>query len=180
LNLLASTPELKEQVATKPPHEINIQIYHDLEGMGIPQRLCEQFCRDVNYTTSQRLLFVHYLRPLREVKNLPVLVEGAVEASHEADGLAIIQELKLLNELQRRDPIREVTRGKVPLALTQSNTLVAVTSSDYIIHSAELVEAIALFRQNHPKAPSVLYMAGKVSPQAKQDFAAAKIQVQER
>jgi hypothetical protein len=180
LTLLATTPELKELIATKSPHALNIQIYHDLEALAIPAKLCEQFTRDVNYTTTQRLLFVQYLRPLREVKNLPVLVEGAVDSANESEGLAVLQQLKLLNELHQRDPIRELSRARVPLALTQSGVLVAVSASDYIIHSTDLAAAISEYRREHPKVPLILYTAGKVSVQGKKDFAAAKIQVQER
>lgn len=180
LSLLALSGEIKELVASTSPHEVNSQIEGELASLGIPEPIRSQFCHEVNYSTTQRLLLLQQLRPLREVKNLHLLVEGAVEARNEADGLAVVQELRLLNEIHQRDQIREVSNIGLPLASTRTGKLVIVCAADYVTHTRELADAITTHRRDFPKTPTVFYTSGRVSALAKRAFAAARIDVIER
>jgi len=180
LGLLPTTAEIKEMVATKAPHEINNHIDEELAGFGVPDHVRQQFCREISYTTTQRLLILQQLRSLRHVRNMPVLVERAIEATTESEGLSVLQELKMLNELNQRDPVEEIQNLGLPLARTKSGGLVIISAADYITNTPEVMEAIAAHRRDHPNTPTTFFVAGRVSPLAKQSFAAAKIEVLER
>src|SRR5579871_2140420 len=180
LSLLALNGDIRELVASKSPHELNVQIEHELESLEVPEQIRLQFCQEVNYTTQERLLFMHHLRHLRGVKNLHVMVEGAIEARNQADGLAVIQELKLLAEVHQRDPIQEVADISIPVASTKGGKHVLISCSDYVMSTRDLTDVITAHRRAFPKTPSTFYSSGRVSPSAKKALAAASIDVIER
>lgn len=180
LSLLALNPEIRELVASKPPHELHVSIERELESLEIPEQIRAQFCEEANYTTQERLLFLYHLRQLRGVKNLHVMVEGALEAKNQADALAVIQELKLLGEVHQRDPILEVADVSIPIASTKGGKHVLISCVDYVMCTRDLVDVIAAHRRDFPKTPSAFYSAGRVSPTAKKTLAAAMIDIIER
>ena len=120
-----------------------------------------------------------YLRLLRGVKNLAVLVEWAVEAQTEAEGLAVIRDLVMFSELHRRDPIEKlIDVGLVGAVLKRGEIIVAVTA-DYVHNSKEIADGVADFRKAYPDAPAVFVVSGRVSAAARKTFEAAKVRVNE-
>jgi hypothetical protein len=179
VGLLATTAEIKQLVETTAPHEINARIEQELATMGVEEDLRKKFCRDMNYTTMQRLFFLAILRRLHGVKNLSLLVTAAIEVEDEAEGLAAIHEASLLAELHARRPIARLDQIGLPVAVLRDGRCVCVCAADYLTDTQEVKNLISLFRNTYHKAPATFAVAGLASPSAKRSFEAAGIQLAE-
>lgn len=188
MGLLSTTTDIKQTVTSTPPHEINARIENELARLGIDADLRERFCRDVNYTTTQRLIFMQYFRTLQRVAGFSTLIEAAVAAETEAQGLSIIHETMLWARLHLRRPLERFVRdaggsGSHPgliAAELQDGSLMLVTTADYLADPEPFCSAAADFRRDHPDAPVLFCGTAYLSPQASQRLGAADIRIMDR
>ncbi len=177
LGFLAANAEFKQMMAFKSTREIQTDLCASLTALGIPETISTKFLASENYTTTQKMAFVYYLRKLVGIDNLTSLVEGAVDTINEAEALASIQELQLLVELRRTHPIVRATFLGMPIVTLADGSQVLVSADDYLVESPRLVEMIGRFRAEFPNAQAMLISLGRVSTGAEQQFLMAGIAV---
>ena len=177
LGFLAANAEFKQMMAFKSTREIQADLCASLTALGIPETISTKFLASENYTTTQKMAFVYYLRKLVGIENLTSLVEGAVDTINEAEALASIQELQLLVELRRTHPIVRATFIGMPIVTLADGSQILVSSDDYLVESPRLVEMIGRFRAEFPNAQAMLISLGRVSTGAEQQFLMAGIAV---
>jgi hypothetical protein len=177
LGLLATTQDFKEQLVKQSPSEINAAIENELLAMGVWEPVARQFCRERSYTSLQRLVFMDHLRALKQVENSQYLVYRATTAYNEAEGLAVIREMRLLRRLNERHGISRIDLQGLPVAMLQDRSVVIVNAADYIHDSQELRDAIATFRRARPNDPAIFVTAGVVSSRARKTLTDFDLQV---
>jgi len=179
LALLPVTAQFKETLATKLPHEIIPIIDAELAELGVAPATRARFTMSRHYTTTQKLVFMHYLRRLPG-EHRAALVEGAADVSSEAEALSAVYELKMLLDLSKSlRPVRYEYLG-LPVAVVHDGSNLIVTATDYIHASPQLDEMLAAYRRNYPEKSSVMYISGRVTPEAQAAFRAVGIQVLQR
>jgi hypothetical protein len=177
LGFLAANAEFKQMMAFKSTREIQTDLCASLMALGIPETISTKFLASENYTTTQKMAFVYYLRKLVGIDNLTSLVEGAVDTINEAEALASIQELQLLVELRRTHPIVRATFLGMPIVTLADGSQVLASSDDYLVETPRLAEMIGRFRAEFPNAQAMLISLGRVSTGAEQQFLMAGIAV---
>jgi hypothetical protein len=177
LGFLAANAEFKQMMAFKSTREIQVDLCASLTALGIPETISTKFLASENYTTTQKMAFVYYLRKLVGIDNLTSLVEGAVDTINEAEALASIQELQLLVELRRTHPIVRATFLGMPIVTLADGSQILASSDDYLVETPRLVEMIGRFRAEFPNAQAMLISLGRVSTGAEQQFLMAGIAV---
>jgi hypothetical protein len=96
LGLLSTNKDFKSQLAEKAPHEINAGCERELADMGVWEPVRRNFCRERNYTTTQRLHFMQRLRSLAGVEGRNAFVYRATTAANESEGLSMLHELEVI------------------------------------------------------------------------------------
>ena len=114
--ILRLTTDIKRQVASTPPYEINERLEKELEACGVEERLRRKFCRDRHFSTLQRLLFMARYRRLEGVGNRDALLELAVAGDSETDALGAIETCQTLADLHARRPIAHLEDRGLALA----------------------------------------------------------------
>lgn len=94
------TANIKDEMASTPPHEINERLEKELAADGVVAPLRRAFCRDGHFTTAERLLFMKDYRRLEGAENREALIEFAVEGASEADALGAIEVCQAFAHLQ--------------------------------------------------------------------------------
>jgi len=168
LGLLATTQEFKDQLVKSSPAEINGAIERELLRFGVWEPVARQFCRERSYTTLQRMIFMDHLRALQDVEQAQSLVYRATNAYNEAEGLAVIQEMRLLRSLHERHGINRIELQGLPIALLNDRRVFIVNAADYIHATQEFRDAVASFRRARPNDPGIFLTAGIVSESARQ------------
>jgi len=179
LGLLSTSQNFKDELVRRSPSEINADIEKELLLLGVMEPIAKQFCREPSYTTYQRMIFMDHFRMLRGVENIQFLVYRATTVDTEADGLAVIKELKLLRQLHEGYGINRIDLQGLPVAMLKNNSTVIVNAADYIHDSQELRDAMASFRRVRPNDATTFITAGKVSAQARNTFARQDILLSE-
>lgn len=179
ISLLPVTAQFKETLANKLPHEIHPQIEQELIGLGVTPETAARFTLSQQFTTTQKLVFLFYLRRLPG-QHRAALVEAAVDTATEAEAVAAVHELKLLLDTSKSmPPVRYEYLG-LPVAVLKDGMNLIVTSADYVHASSDLMIMVASYRRSFPSRPAVLYTSGRVTPEAQDLFRAAGIQVLQR
>jgi hypothetical protein len=177
LGFLPANAEFKQMMAFKSTREIQADLCTSLTMLGIPETVSTKFLASENYTTTQRMAFVYYLRKLVGIENLASLVEGAADSVNEAEALASIQELQLLVDLRRTHPIARAAFIGLPAVTMSDGSQMLVSADDYLVESPPVVEMIGRYRAEFPNAPTMLVTLGRVSSGAEQQFLLAGIAV---
>ena len=114
--ILRLTADITREVASTPPYEINGRIQNELAACGVEERLRLKFCRDEDFTTLQRLLFMEQYRRLDGVENRDALLELAVAGDSETEALGAIETCQTLADLHARRPIAHLEDRGLALA----------------------------------------------------------------
>ncbi|MGE3313921.1 MAG: hypothetical protein AB7O26_02310, partial [Planctomycetaceae bacterium] len=155
------------------------EIEKELTGLGVAPETASRFTLSQQFTTTQKLIFLFYLRRLPG-EHRAALVEGAVDTMTEAEAVASVHELKLLLDASKSlQPVRYEYLG-VAVAVLKDGMNLIVSSADYIHASPELDQMVASYRRNYPSRPAVLYTSGRVTADAQDVFRTAGIQVLQR
>lgn len=179
LGLLPTTVEFKDLIALKLPHEINAEIEQELRAMGVAEQVCATFCRGVNYTTTQRLLLMQFLRQFQGVEHRTLLLARAIQVRNEAEGLSMIHQMKLLAEIHKDRPIARLVENRLLVAMLADGRRVIVSALDYRHDTEEFQAEAAYFRQTIPQGPAVFVTAGYLSQAAKARLASLDVTVVE-
>lgn len=168
LGLLSTTKDFRDELVRKTPAEINDKLEKELLAMRVWEPVAKSFCRERSFTTLQRMIFVDHLRALKSVENYQLLAYRATTAYNEAEGLGMLNEIRLLHELHDRHGIAQINTQGLPIAVLSDGRVVIINASDYIHDTQEWRDAITAFRRSRPNDPTALLTAGRVSPRAKE------------
>ena len=177
LNNLPMTAEIKDTVAKSPPHTINQRIEEQLTAAGTESYLSGRFCRNMAFTTFQRLHLMRHFRKLAGVQNRSALIEAAAEAETQEAALGVIHIGRMLEDLHQKRSIVSLDFRKVPEAILPDGTRVVLSSEDYIHNTEEVREGVAAYRAKHSAVPVIFGTAGRLSPSARRTLESADIQV---
>jgi hypothetical protein len=108
--------DIRDEVASTPPYEINERINGKLAAQGVSELLRGRFCECQHFTTVERLLFMEQYNQLKGVENRDALLDFAVEGDNEADALAAIELTYALAVIHERRPIDRFASRGLPLA----------------------------------------------------------------
>lgn len=179
ISALPVAAQFKESLATKLPHEIHPEIEKELISLGVSPETSSRFVLAQQFTTTQKLIFLFYLRRLPG-EHRAALVEGAVDTTTEAEAIGSVHELKLILDASRSlQPVRYEYLG-LPVAILKDGMNMIITSADYIHASPDLDQMVAAYRRSYPGRPAILYTSGRVTPEAQDIFRTAGIQVLQR
>ena len=182
------TADIKDEVASTPPHEINERIERELANCGAPKGLRRSFCRSKHFTAVQRLLLMQHYRELSRTKNCNALLELAVEGNSEADALGAIEVGQALARLHAQRPLAELMprglpvaglRG-LPIAVLEDGRHLIYAPYDCIVGTEQVDSAVTAYRAACPLQPTTLMCSGQTMPDARRALEAARITVEER
>jgi hypothetical protein len=181
LSVLPTTVEMKETIASNPPSVINGRIDEELEGAGVDKSLRSRFCKSKAFTTVQRLLLMYEFEAMTGVSGRASLIEAATHADTEAEALATIRAGKMIVDLGREKPIRELTFVGLPMAVLGDGTHVIICPYDYVTNTEELIQGANAYRTSHPQVKTMLFTTGDASTAARKTLEVARIEIaQER
>jgi hypothetical protein len=162
-------------------HRSTLEIQADLDAalieLGIPEASRTRFFTSLNYTTTERMAFVYYLRKLIGIENLASLVDGAADTRNEAESMAAIRELQLIADLRQTRDLARVTFIGVPVLTLDDGTQIIVTVADYLVETPRTAQMIAAYRKTFAEVPTKLATFGRVSIGAQKQFKDADIEV---
>jgi hypothetical protein len=177
LGFLPFNAEFKKIMEHRSTLEIQADLDAALIELGIPEASRTRFFASLNYTTTERMAFVYYLRKLIGIENLASLVDGAADTRNEAEALAAIRELQLIADLRHTRDLSRVTFIGVPVLTVDDGTQIIVTVADYLVETPRTAQMIAAYRNSFAAVPTKLATFGRVSAGAQKQFAAAGIDV---
>jgi len=185
--ILRLTADIKDEVASTPPHEINQRIETELAGCGVAEGLRRGFCRSKHFTAVQRLVLMKHYRELSRVKNRDALLELAVEGDSEADALGAIEVGQALARLQAQRPLAGLGRRglaiagvrDLPIAVLEDGRHLIYAPYDCIVGTEQVDRAVTGYRAACPSQPTTLICSGRAMPDARRVLEAARIAVQE-
>jgi hypothetical protein len=177
LGFLPANAEFKKMMEHRSTREIQADLDASLIELGIPDASRTRFFNSPNYTTTQRMAFVFYLKMLIGIDNLACLVDGAADTRNEAEALASIRELQLIADLRHTRPLARVTFIGVPVLTLDDGSQIIVTVADYLVETPRTAQMIAAYRSTFATVPTRLATLGRVSAGAQEQFKAAGIDV---
>lgn len=176
LALVPTTAQVKQLVASRLPHEINADIQKRLGELRISRDLSRTFCRERHFTTTQRLVILQYLQLLEGVAQIDGQLQRAIRARNEAEGLAVIWELKLLEGLHRQHPVRAVVvSGGFPVAVHDGGQHVIVCVDDYVATTRRIIAFVNAYRDDFLTSPARFFTNATVSAPVRDLFQKAGI-----
>ncbi|HET6325464.1 MAG TPA: hypothetical protein VFG04_12365 [Planctomycetaceae bacterium] len=162
-------------------HRSTLEIQADLDAalieLGIPEASRTRFFACLNYTTTERMAFVFYLRKLIGIENIASLVDGAADTHNESEAMAAIRELQLIADLRHTRDLARVTFIGVPVLTLDDGTQIIVTVADYLVETPRTAQMIAVYRKTFAEVPTKLATFGRVSIGAQKQFKDADIEV---
>ncbi len=162
-------------------HRSTLEIQADLDAalieLGIPEASRTRFFACLNYTTTERMAFVFYLRKLIGIENIASLVDGAADTHNESEAMAAIRELQLIADLRHTRDFSRVTFIGVPVLTLDDGTQIIVTVADYLVETPRTAQMIAGYRKTFAEVPTKLATFGRVSIGAQKQFKDADIEV---
>ncbi len=162
-------------------HRSTLEIQTDLDAalieLGIPEASRTRFFASQNYTTTERMAFVFYLRKLIGIENIACLVDGAGDTHNESEAMAAIRELQLIADLRHTRDLARVTFIGVPVLTLDDGTQIIVTVADYLVETPRTAQMIAGYRKAFAEVPTKLATFGRVSVGAQKQFKDAGIEV---
>jgi hypothetical protein len=180
LSVLSMTAQMKELIVNSPPSAINGKIDSELEAVGVESSIRYQFRYSTAFTTVQRLQLMDQFRALAGVQNRAALIEVAAKAHTEAEALSTIRKGKMLADIRKRKPIRQLKFvGLLPLAVLNNGTHVLICPYDYVTSTPEVGNYIDSYRASNPSAGTVLVTAGRLSPAVLKKVESARIRIVE-
>jgi hypothetical protein len=180
LSVPATTAKMKELIVNSPPSVINKQIDTELEAAGVEKSIRSRFRYSTAFTTVQRLQLMKQFRALRGVQNRAVLIEIAAKAHTEVEALSAIYKGKMLADIQQRQRIWLLKFAELfPLVVLGNGTNVLVCPYDYVTSTQELEQYIDMHRASNPNVTTVLTIAGRISPAARETIESAGIRIVE-
>jgi hypothetical protein len=177
LGFLPFNTQFKKIMEHRSTLEIQFDLDTALTELGVPEASRTRFFASQNYTTTERMAFVYYLRKLIGIENLACLVDGAADARNESEAIASIRELQLIADLRRTREFARVTFIGVPVLTLDDGTQIIVTVADYLVETPRTVQMIAAYRKMFADVPTKLATFGRVSVGAQKQFEAANIEV---
>ena len=181
LSVPATTAQMKELIANKPPSAINNEIDGELEAAGVEKSIRSRFRYSTVFTTIQRLQLMEQFRALDGVQNRAALIEVAAKAHAEAEALSSIRKGIMLADIHKRQSIRLLKFvGLFPLAVLDNGTHVLICPYDYVTITQEVDEYFDSYRASNPNANTVLVTAGRVSPAVLKKAESAHIRIVEQ
>jgi hypothetical protein len=177
LGFLPANTEFKRMMEHRSTREIQADLDAALIELGVPEASRTRFFASLNFTTTQRMAFVFYLRKLIGIENLASLVDGAADTRNESEVLASIRELQLIADLRHTRPLTRVTFIGVPVLTLDDGSQIIVTVADYLVETPRTAQMIAAYRSTFATVPTKLATLGRVSPGAQKQFTAAGIEV---
>ena len=185
--ILRLTADIKDEVASTPPHEVCQGIERELAGCGVAGDLRSSFAWDPHFTTVQRLLLMKQFRRLEGASGRDALLKLAHEGRSENDALGAIEVGQNLVRLHARRPItRFAPRGlpvtglcTLPVAVVSDGGHVIHAPCDCLVKTGELERAVMSYRAACPSQPTALICSGRALPDVRRVFEAAGITVQE-
>jgi hypothetical protein len=177
LGFLPFNTQFKKIMEHRSTLEIQLDLDTALAELGVPQASRTRFFASQNYTTTERMAFVYYLRKSIGIENLTALVDGAADTRNESEALASIRELQLIADLRHTRELAKVTFIGVPVLTLDDGTQIIVTVADYLVETPRTAQMIAAYRKAFPDVPTKLATLGRVSIGAQKQFTAAGIEV---
>ncbi|MHC4086100.1 MAG: hypothetical protein ACYSWZ_16590 [Planctomycetota bacterium] len=180
LSVLSMTAKMKELIVNSPPSAINGKIDSELEAAGVESSIRFQFRYSSAFTTVQRLQLMEQFRALAGVQNRAALIEVAAKAHTEAEAFSSIRKGKMLADIRKRKPIRQLKFvGLFPLAVLNNGTHVLICPYDYVTSTREVGNYVDAYRASNPNVTTVLVTAGRVSPAGLKKVESARIRIVE-
>jgi hypothetical protein len=180
IGTLAMTAQMKELIVNSPPSVINSKIERELEAAGVESSIRYQFRYSGAFTTVQRLQLMEQFRALEGVRNRAALIEVAAKAHTEAEALSSIHKGKMLADIRKRKPIRQLKFvGLFPLGVLNNGTHVLICPYDYVTSTREVDNCVDAYRASNPNVTTVLVTAGRVSPAVLKKVESARISIVE-
>ncbi|HCO94664.1 MAG TPA: hypothetical protein DIU00_12055 [Phycisphaerales bacterium] len=180
LSVPATTAQMKELIANKPPSAINSEIDAELEAAGVEKSIRSRFRYSTVFTTIQRLKLIDRFGALDGVQNRVALIEVAAQAHTEAEALSSIHKGKMLADIHKRQSIRLLKFvGLFPLAVLGNGTHVLICPYDYVTSTEEVDKYFDSYRASNPNVTTVLVTAGCVSPAVLKKMESARIRIVE-
>jgi hypothetical protein len=177
LGFLPFNTEFKKMMEHRSTLEIQADLDTALIELGIPEASRTRFFASLNYTTTERMAFVYYLRKLIGIENIASLVDGAADTRNESEALAAIRELQLIADIRHTKPLARVTFIGVPVLTLDDGTQIIVTVADYLVETPRTAQMIAAYRNTFAAVPTKLATFGRVSAGAQKQFTSAGIEV---
>ncbi|MFO1021086.1 MAG: hypothetical protein U0903_10370 [Planctomycetales bacterium] len=178
LNLPADQRTL---LINKAPHEILQSLDEELTALQIPAETRQHFCHQLDLTTFQKLLLVSHFRGIQNVSGAREIFTRTASAKDEVEALDRIQELGLVQESHRREPLKTIVWEKTGAELeTQAGTHILVLAGDYLTADEEFTKQVTQLRARHPQGTAGVYTAASISPAARKLLDRLKIQIQDR
>ena len=177
--VLRLTTSVRDEVASKPPHEINGRIGKELEANGVGEDLRKKFCSEKHFTTMQRLIFMKSYRQLATVVDREVLLQAAVDCESESEALGVIETCQKLLELHRAHRIARLQYRGLAIAMLRDGRHVIYGPFDYATLSDAMERAVQSYRADFPNVPCIFICSGRVAPKAKAVLAGARMAIHE-
>jgi hypothetical protein len=180
------TDHLEEVLLTYSPEGLRRLNRIELAVMGIPKPLADELNGHPWYSPRTATMLVEALAALDLAQNRVAFIEAAVSAQSEGDALSYEQTAELMRSYSERvSPIREIALiDGIPMAYTESGTLLAPLAADHAIWNAEaaaLARAMTEARPGELRVERVeLVLSGTASPLARERFEALGVAVTER
>lgn len=167
LSLLSVPGDQRAGLSTKRLEELQIQFEQALSEAGIDSEISQKFCRQLPLTTSQKWLLVRELQPLKNIPGGNSIFVRVVQAQDELAALEILQELRLANNFQTREPLKEVKVCPAGIELySQRGEIALIRVGDYLTGNPPFRQEIEQFRRSHEKDPLLIVTPALVSPAA--------------
>ena len=176
--IISSTSWVNTTIYDTPAGDLMVMNEKKLQAMGVPDATVKAFMANPWLTLSLKTALVEALNRLVDVPGREDVVAFATRAASEDEARFVVTSTELLARYhQGGTPIALVTAPGPIVGRTATGGVVVPASLDYVAW----IRPMAIFakRPDLQGNPRIALLAGKLSPVAKQQFAAAGWTVQE-
>lgn len=180
VGLLSANEDIRNKLQKMGPRDLAKDMQLDLQYIGISDADSKAFVESSVLTSTEKMIFVSHLMSLRGVRGLEKLVTEITQAPSEADLLSKFEEVRVLAQLHKANPIGVIHTFNVPVAqLHDGRRFIAVTAVDLVCQTDSMTASINQFRSENPDYDLTILVTGKMTASAKDLLQQAKIRLYE-
>lgn len=176
---------LRSVLKNKSAAEINADIDERLAARGVPTARRAEFLANRHYTPRTRLYFARYLSLLKQATGIGHIVHSASSATTEADARMFVNLARMAAyyDLSRAHIVRAIAHHNYPVMLSDAGVLLFALPIDHFSwtdDNAALIASLDSVVAAEGAESTTVLVAGSVSDEARMQFAARGIHLQER
>jgi len=166
-SLLGISYDQRELLESKSSEELQVLFDHQLAEAGVAPEVRQRFCHQFPLSILEKWLLVHEVQGIQSIPGKGDVFSRVVNTEDELAALEVLQELRLINQYQMGNPLKEIrlTPNGVELHL-QRGGVGLVRLGDYLTGNPPFQQEMEAFRRTYPKGPLSLVTSAEVSPVA--------------